>query len=110
MKYDLQKIMYKAWEIYRKGCQTFAEALHRAWNVAKAASINDARVQAAKAAAGVTEDARTWHDWKVNGYEVIHGSKAVFQAVLIWASKGDGKTYKASFFTRSQVKEMGVIE
>ena len=108
MKYDLQKIMFKAWEIFRKGSVSFAEALHRAWNVAKAASINEDRVQAAKAAAGITEDAKTWADWKRSGYEVIHGSKAVFQAVLIWASKGDGKTYKASFFTRSQVQEMGV--
>ena len=34
----------------------------------------------------------------------IHGSKALFRAVLIWASHGDGATYKASFFGASQVQ------
>ena len=41
---------------------------------------------------------------KAAGYEVIHGSKALFRAVLIWASHGDGKTYTASFFGASQVQ------
>lgn len=45
-----------------------------------------------------------WADWKAAGYEVIHGSKALFRAVLIWASHGDGKTYTASFFGASQVQ------
>uniref|UniRef100_UPI00402850F2 hypothetical protein n=1 Tax=Gemmiger formicilis TaxID=745368 RepID=UPI00402850F2 len=57
----------------------------------------------AKAAAGVTEECRTWADWHRSGYEVTHGSKALFQAVLIWASKGDDARYTASFFGASQV-------
>lgn len=40
------------------------------------------------------------------GYEVIHGSKALFGCALIWGSKGDGAIYKASFFGRSQVQEI----
>ena len=40
------------------------------------------------------------------GYEVIHGSKALFGADLIWGSKGDGAIYKARFFGRSQVQEV----
>ena len=43
-------------------------------------------------------------DWKAAGYEVIHGSKALFRAVLIWASHGDGARYTASFFGASQVQ------
>lgn len=51
-----------------------------------------------------------WADWKAAGYEVIHGSKALFRAVLIWASHGDGKTYTASFFGASQVQPYEVQE
>ncbi|MBP3468158.1 MAG: hypothetical protein J6K26_01405 [Lachnospiraceae bacterium] len=39
--------------------------------------------------------------WKQLGYEVIHGSKALFGAELIWGSRGDGAIYKARFFGRS---------
>ena len=106
MKYNLRNIMLKAWKLFRKMEITFAEALHRAWISAKAAEENERRVQAARTAAGVAEETATWSDWKKAGYEVIHGSKALFQAVLIWGSKGDGATYKASFFGRSQVQEL----
>ena len=54
MKYDLRKIMLRAWELYRKGSLTFAECLHRSWLSAKAEPINAATVESAKAAAGVT--------------------------------------------------------
>ena len=102
-KYNLSKIMSKAWELFRKYTITFAEALHRAWQSAKAAPINAKRVEDAKAAAGITEECATWSQWYQAGYQVIHGSKALFQAILIYASKGDGETYKASFFSASQV-------
>ena len=37
MKYNLSKIMLKAWKVYRKTKNiSFAEALHRAWLSAKA--------------------------------------------------------------------------
>ena len=85
---------------------SFSEALHRAWLSAKAEPINAARIEAAKAEAGVSEDVNTWAGWKKLGFEVIHGSKALFQAVLIYGSKGDGATYKGSFFSRSQVQEI----
>ena len=104
MKYNMSKIMKAAWNIFRKYAVSFAEALHRAWQSAKAEPINAARVAAAKAAAGVTEQTNTWYGWKVLGYEVKHESKALFQTVLIYASKGDGATYKASFFGASQVQ------
>lgn len=47
-----------------------------------------------------------WAGWKAAGYMVEHGAKALFQAVLIHSSKGDGQTYRASFFGASQVKQL----
>lgn len=105
MRYNLSKIMLKAWKIYRKTKGiNFAEALHRAWLSAKAEEINAKRIETAKQAAGVTEQVNTFVKWKEAGYKVIHGSKALFGAVLIWGSRGDGAEYKASFFGKSQVE------
>ena len=92
MKYNLRNIMLKAWELFRKLEISFAEALHRAWVSAKAAPVNAERIEAAKAAAGITEETKTWSGWREAGYEVIHGSK------------GDGAIYKARFFGASQVQ------
>ncbi len=103
-KYNLRAIMLKAWDIFRKMGVTFAEALHRAWLSAKAAPVNAERIAAAKAAAGITEETATWSEWKKAGYEVIHGSKALFGCDLVYGSKGDGAIYKARFFGRSQVQ------
>ena len=100
--------MTKAWALYRKTEISFSEALHRAWQSAKSKAENAQRVEDAKAAAGITEECNTWKGWKDAGFEVIHGSKALFQAVLIWASKGDGQTYTASFFSSAQVKPIAV--
>lgn len=105
-KYDLSMIMKKAWKIFRKVQVTFAEALHRSWLSAKAEEINQNRIEKAKEAAEVTEETNTWSEWKKLGYKVIHGSKALFGADLIWGSKGDGAIYKARFFGRSQVQEV----
>ena len=106
MKYNLSEIMHKAWKLFRKGIGTFAECLHRAWNSAKAEPINAQRIAEARQSAGVTEQVNTWAEWKAAGYEVVHGSKSLFQAVLIHASRGDSAVYKASFFGRSQVQPM----
>lgn len=103
-KYNLSQIMTNAWKIFRKFKVSFSEALHRAWISAKAAPINAKRIEEAKAAAGITEETRTWSDWKKAGYEVIHGSKALFGCDLIYGSKGDGAIYKARFFGASQVQ------
>ena len=105
MKYNLSKIMLKARKVYRNGKQiSFGEALHRAWLSAKAEEVNNTRIETAKKAANVTEPVNTWARWKELGFEVIHGSKSLFSAVLIWGSRGDGATYKASFFGESQVQ------
>ena len=103
-KYNLSRIMARAWELFRKGGIAFAEALHRSWISAKAEPINAERIAAAKAAAGITEDTDTWSGWQKKGYEVRHGEKHLFGADLIWGSKGDGAIYRARFFGASQVQ------
>lgn len=103
-RYNLSKIMTRAWALFRKLGISFSEALHRAWLSAKAEPINAARIETAKTEAGITEQTNTWAGWKDLGYEVIHGSKALFGCTLIYGSKGDGATYKASFFGASQVQ------
>ena len=92
MKYDLRKIMLRAWRLYRENKElSFGECLHRAWISAKAEKVNAKRIEAAKDVAGVEEETNTWSGWKKLGYEVIHGSKALFGADLIWGSRGDGR-------------------
>ena len=105
MKYNLSKIMLKAWKVYRKTKYiSLAEALHRAWLSANAEEINVKRIENAKQAAGITEETNTFAKWKELGYKVVHGSKALFGCSLIWGSRGDGAEYKASFFGKSQVE------
>lgn len=104
-KYDLSRIMLRAWRLYRKTeGLSFGEALHRAWISEKAKPINEARIAEAKAEAGITEQTETWAGWKALGFEAQHGSRAAFAVTLIHGSRGEGKSYRASFFTRSQVQ------
>lgn len=110
MKYNLRTIMLRAWKNYRKYTElSFAECLHRAWITAKAEELNAKRIERAKMAAGIIEETNTWSGWKKLGYEVLHGSKALFGTELIWGSKGDGSIYKARFFGRSQVQEIATV-
>lgn len=109
MKYDLKRIMTAAWWIFRKRMTTFAEALHRAWLSAKAEPINATRIERAKVEAGVLEDVNTWDGWRRQGFEVIHGSKALFGADLIYGSMGDGAIYRARFFGESQVQKIPAL-
>ena len=96
MKYNLRSIMHNAWKFFRKGVETFALALRVAWANAKAHN-------AAKAAAGVTEQTHTWARWKALGYEVIHESKSLYKAVLIDPSTKKG-TRLTAYFGASQVQ------
>ena len=100
--FNRSEIMRRAWRNHRKG-QPFGEAQHRAWTSEKAKPINAQRIETAKAAAGIVEEVKTWADWKRSGYEVRHGSRALFGCELIHGSRGDGATYKARFFGLSQV-------
>lgn len=117
MKYDTSVVMKKAWRIYHhynrpdghpygKSDMSFSTALHRAWNSVKARPLNDMKVEATKLLLGIDEECKTWKDWHDAGYEVEHGSKALFKVDLIRKSKGEGCSYKASFFGRSQVRKI----
>ena len=108
MKYDRSHIFKTAWRLFRKLQISFGECLHRAWMSAKAAPENENRIRTAKAAAGITEETATWSDWRKAGFEVIHGSKALFGCDLIYASKGDDAIFKARFFGASQVQPLPV--
>lgn len=96
MKYNLSRIMSAAWQIFRKGVQTFAQALRMAWANTKAHST-------AKAAAGITEQTHTWSGWRQMGYEVAHGSKAMYKVVLADPATKSG-TRVVSYFSASQVQ------
>ena len=90
--YNKREIFTKAWAVAKARGIAFGEALKRAWADAKAI---------AKALLVVGE-ARTWFRWKELGYEVIHGSKAVFQVTVADPKTKNGERV-LSFFTRSQV-------
>lgn len=96
MKYNLSNIMRSAWSIFRRGIKSFAEALRMAWANAKTGN-------AAKDAAGINEETHTWSGWKRLGYEVAHGSKALYQATITDPATKSG-TRKASWFGLSQVQ------
>ena len=104
MKYNLSEIMSHAWRMFRKLEISFSEALRRAWASAKAAPVNAERIAAAQATAGIMEECNTWSGWQKLGFEVLHGSKALFGVNLIYAARGDGAIYKARFFSASQVQ------
>lgn len=96
MKYSKRSIMHTAWNLFRKGAETFAAALRMAWANAKAAA-------AAKTAAEVTEETHTWAGWRELGYEVIHESKALYRATLSDPATKSG-TRITCYFGKSHVQ------
>ena len=95
-KYNLSGIMRAAWGFFRKGVSSFSLALRMAWANAKTQN-------AAKEAAKITEETHTWYGWKELGYEVIHESKCLYQAVLSDPATKSG-TRRTSYFGLSQVQ------
>lgn len=95
-KYSLSSIMKAAWRFFRKGISSFSLALRMAWANAKTQN-------AAKAAAEITEETHTWYGWKELGYEVVHESKCLYQAVLTDPATKSG-TRRTSYFGLSQVQ------
>ena len=95
-KYNLSSIMSAAWRIFRKGIQSFAIALRMAWANAKAHN-------AAKEAAGISEETHTWASWRELGYEVTHDSRSLYRAVLSDPATKNG-TRVTCYFGASQVQ------
>ena len=82
MKYNLSKLMRKAWSLYRRDNKkgtTFSEALKAAWRWIKVQSANTAKVEATAAALGIAEEFHSWAGWKALGRMVIHTSEAAFK-------------------------------
>lgn len=95
-KYNLNSVMSEAWRLQRKADATSSQALRMAW-------ANEKARHAAQEAAGIDEETHTWYGWKQLGYEVIHESKALYQAITADPATKSG-TRRASYFGRSQVK------
>lgn len=95
-KYNLSSIMKAAWRIFRKGVQSFAVALRMAWANAKAHN-------AAKEQAGIAEETHTWAGWRNLGYEVAHGSTALYKATFSDPATKKGVRV-ACYFGASQVQ------
>ena len=96
-RYNLSSIMKAAWRLYRKGIASFAVALRMAWANAKTHAT-------AKESVGVTEEAHTWYGWKELGYEVRHGSKAMYQATVT-----DPATKNGTRKTNKQINSGGML-
>ena len=86
MKYDLSKLMKKAWSLYKKASKkataNFADALRAAWAWLKVQAANTAKVAEVAAALGIEEEYHTWAGWQALGRMVIHTSVAAFQVLL----------------------------
>ena len=95
-RYNLSSIMRAAWGFFRKGVSSFSMALRMAWANAKTHNT-------AKEAAGISEETHTWFGWKDLGYEVIHESKCLYQAVIADPATKSG-TRRVSYFGFSQVQ------
>lgn len=94
-RYNLRSIMIAAWRIFRKGVESFSVALRMAWSNAKA-------VRDAKEGAEITEQTHTWAGWRALGYEVMHGSKALFKTVILDPTTQSGERI-VCYFGESQV-------
>ena len=107
MKYNLSKLMKKAWSLFRaatkKTAITFGEALRRAWAWLKVQDSNKAIVEAAAEALGVEEVYNTWYGWQNLGRMVIHTETAAFQCLLKDPLTKSG-TRVQSYFTYSQTQ------
>ena len=107
MKYNLSKLMKKAWSLFRQAAKkaaiTFSEALKKAWAWIKVQAANDAKVEAAAEAAGIVEEYHSWAGWQSLGRMVIHTEQAVFQVTVDDPTTKKGTRVK-SFFTYSQTQ------
>jgi hypothetical protein len=107
MKYNLSKLMKKAWSLFRaaakKGAASFGDALRKAWAWLKVQDANTAKVEAAAEAAGIVEEYHSWAGWQALGRMVIHTSEAAFKVEVADPTTKKGTRVK-SFFTYSDTQ------
>ncbi len=101
MKYNLSRLMKKAWSLFRaaarKAAITFGEALRRAWAWLKAENANRPVIEAAAKAAGIVEEYHTWAGWQALGRMVIHTSEAAFKVEVADPTTKKGTRIKSYF-------------
>lgn len=102
-RYNLSKLMHKAWSIHRKTASTFSEALKAAWAWIRVQTKNTAKVDATATALNIEEEYHTWAGWQALGRMVMHTETATFKVTVDdpLAKKG---TRVKSFFLFSQTQ------
>lgn len=112
MKYNLSKLMKKAWSLYRsalkKGAANFSDALRKAWQWIKVQAANAEIVKAAMEKAGIDEEAHTWAGWQSLGRMVIHTEEAVLKVEVADPTTKKGTRIK-SYFTYEQTQPAPTI-
>jgi len=107
MKYDLSKLMKKAWSLFRSAAKktaiTFSEALRKAWAWIRVQEANAAKVEAAAEAAEIEEEYHSWAGWQNLGRMVIHTEQAAFKVEVEDPTTKKGTRVK-SFFLYSQTQ------
>lgn len=107
MKYDLSKLMRKAWSLFRSAARktaiTFSEALKKAWQWIRVQEANAAKIEAAAEAAEIEEEYHSWAGWQNLGRMVIHTEQAAFQVEVEDPTTKKG-TRVQSFFLYSQTQ------
>ena len=107
MKYDLSKLMKKAWSLFRSAARktaiSFSEALRKAWQWIRVQEANAAKVEAAAEAAEIEEEYHSWAGWQNLGRMVIHTEQAAFQVEVEDPTTKKG-TRVQSFFLYSQTQ------
>lgn len=107
MKYNLSKLMRKAWSLFHAAAKrtaiTFSEALRLAWRWIRVQEANTAKIEAAAEAAGIGEEFHSWAGWKALGRMVIHTEEAAFKCEVADPTTNKG-TRLMTFFTYSQTQ------
>lgn len=107
MKYDLSKLMKKAWSLFRSAARktaiTFSEALRSAWAWIRVQEDNAAKIEAAAEAAEIEEEYHSWAGWQNLGRMVIHTEQAAFKVEVADPTTKKG-TRVQSFFLYSQTQ------
>lgn len=111
MKYNLSKLMKKAWSLFKKAAKkaaiTFSEALKAAWVWIRVQAANAEKVEAAADALGIDEEYHTWAGWQSFGRVVIHTEEATFKVEVADPLTKKG-TRIMSYFTYSQTQPMPI--
>lgn len=107
MKYNLSKLMKKAWSLFKKAAKkasiSFSEALKMAWRWIKVQEANAAKIEAAAEAAGIEEHYHSWAGWQALGRMVMHTEEAAFKCEVADPTTKKG-TRVQSYFIYSQTQ------